>query len=86
MWAFFDAAIATWLPVIGWDIYQLVVCWMTVCRVLHPPCVCAGCHRETSQEVAIKVVDKMRFLTKHESQLKTEVHILQVGVYNVASG
>ncbi|ESO94184.1 hypothetical protein LOTGIDRAFT_51876, partial [Lottia gigantea] len=36
-----------------------------------------GKHRKTNREVAIKVIDKMRFPTKHEAQLKTEVAILQ---------
>ena len=38
-----------------------------------------GRHRKTNREVAIKVIDKMRFPTKQEAQLKTEVSILQVG-------
>ena len=44
------------------------------------PCelVCfVGTHRSTSQEVAIKVIDKLRFPTKQEAQLKNEVSILQ---------
>ncbi|XP_050406607.1 serine/threonine-protein kinase D3 isoform X1 [Patella vulgata] len=36
-----------------------------------------GRHRKTNREVAIKVIDKMRFPTKQEAQLKTEVAILQ---------
>lgn len=38
-----------------------------------------GKHRKTGREVAIKVIDKMRFPTKQEAQLKNEVSILQVG-------
>lgn len=36
-----------------------------------------GKHRKTNREVAIKVIDKMRFPTKQEAQLKNEVSILQ---------
>ena len=38
----------------------------------------AGKQRKTNVEVAIKVIDKMRFPTKQEAQLKNEVSILQV--------
>lgn len=38
----------------------------------------AGKHRKTGRDVAIKVIDKMRFPTKQESQLRNEVAILQV--------
>uniref|UniRef100_A0A8C6QQX0 Serine/threonine-protein kinase n=1 Tax=Nannospalax galili TaxID=1026970 RepID=A0A8C6QQX0_NANGA len=34
-------------------------------------------HRKTGRDVAIKVIDKMRFPTKQESQLRNEVAILQ---------
>lgn len=37
-----------------------------------------GIHRKTHREVAIKVIDKLRFPTKQEAQLKNEVAILQV--------
>lgn len=37
-----------------------------------------GKHRKTGRDVAIKVIDKMRFPTKQESQLRNEVAILQV--------
>ncbi|PSN49780.1 Serine/threonine-protein kinase D1 [Blattella germanica] len=36
-----------------------------------------GVHRKTSRAVAIKVIDKLRFPTKQEAQLKNEVSILQ---------
>ncbi|CAH1792142.1 unnamed protein product [Owenia fusiformis] len=36
-----------------------------------------GKHRRTKREVAIKVIDKLRFPTKQEAQLKNEVSILQ---------
>ncbi|XP_019880244.1 serine/threonine-protein kinase D3 isoform X2 [Aethina tumida] len=36
-----------------------------------------GIHRRTSRPVAIKVIDKLRFPTKQEAQLKNEVSILQ---------
>ncbi|XP_058801988.1 serine/threonine-protein kinase D1 isoform X2 [Phymastichus coffea] len=36
-----------------------------------------GIHRKTSRQVAIKVIDKLRFPTKQEAQLKNEVAILQ---------
>lgn len=38
----------------------------------------SGKHRKTGRDVAIKVIDKMRFPTKQESQLRNEVAILQV--------
>lgn len=36
-----------------------------------------GVHRTSSRAVAIKVIDKVRFPTKQEAQLKNEVSILQ---------
>ncbi|BES90417.1 Serine threonine-protein kinase D [Nesidiocoris tenuis] len=36
-----------------------------------------GVHRRSSRAVAIKVIDKLRFPTKQEAQLKNEVSILQ---------
>jgi len=36
-----------------------------------------GVHKKTQREVAIKVIDKLRFPTKQEAQLKNEVAILQ---------
>lgn len=42
---------------------------------------CSGKHRKTGRDVAIKVIDKMRFPTKQESQLRNEVAILQVQNY-----
>ncbi|XP_061610058.1 serine/threonine-protein kinase D3-like isoform X2 [Phyllopteryx taeniolatus] len=36
-----------------------------------------GQHRKTGRDVAIKIIDKMRFPTKQESQLRNEVAILQ---------
>lgn len=36
-----------------------------------------GVHRESGRDVAIKVIDKLRFPTKQEAQLKNEVAILQ---------
>ncbi|KAH9489446.1 Serine/threonine-protein kinase D3 [Bulinus truncatus] len=39
-----------------------------------------GRHKKTSREVAIKVIDKMRFPTKQEAQLKIEVEILKIFV------
>ena len=38
----------------------------------------SGKHRKTVREVAIKVIDKLRFPNKQEAQLKNEVSILQV--------
>uniref|UniRef100_A0A674PLE7 Serine/threonine-protein kinase n=1 Tax=Takifugu rubripes TaxID=31033 RepID=A0A674PLE7_TAKRU len=35
-------------------------------------------HRKSGRDVAIKVIDKMRFPTKQESQLRNEVAILQI--------
>ena len=43
-----------------------------------------GVHRESGRDVAIKVIDKLRFPTKQEAQLKNEVAILQVS--DVLSG
>uniref|UniRef100_A0A3Q2PEG6 protein kinase C n=1 Tax=Fundulus heteroclitus TaxID=8078 RepID=A0A3Q2PEG6_FUNHE len=37
-----------------------------------------GKHRKTGRDVAIKIIDKMRFPTKQESQLRNEVAILQI--------
>uniref|UniRef100_A0A8C7EC11 Serine/threonine-protein kinase n=1 Tax=Nothoprocta perdicaria TaxID=30464 RepID=A0A8C7EC11_NOTPE len=37
-----------------------------------------GKHRKSGRDVAIKVIDKMRFPTKQESQLRNEVAILQI--------
>ncbi|XP_055627292.1 serine/threonine-protein kinase D1 isoform X2 [Toxorhynchites rutilus septentrionalis] len=46
-----------------------------------------GMHRKTHRAVAIKVIDKLRFPTKQEAQLKNEVAILQnlshAGVVNL---
>uniref|UniRef100_A0A182KA76 protein kinase C n=1 Tax=Anopheles christyi TaxID=43041 RepID=A0A182KA76_9DIPT len=46
-----------------------------------------GVHRKTHRAVAIKVIDKLRFPTKQEAQLKNEVAILQnlshAGVVNL---
>jgi len=39
---------------------------------------CAGHRRADSGDVAVKVIDKLRFPTKQEAQLKNEVAILQV--------
>jgi len=36
-----------------------------------------GVYKKTGRQVAIKVIEKSRFLTKHEAQLKNEVLILQ---------
>lgn len=38
----------------------------------------SGKHRKTGRDVAVKVIDKLRFPTKQESQLRNEVAILQV--------
>lgn len=42
------------------------------------PTLCPGKHRKTGRDVAVKVIDKLRFPTKQESQLRNEVAILQV--------
>lgn len=56
---------------------SLVVCLKQLIRLL---ClfVFVGKHRKTGRDVAIKIIDKMRFPTKQESQLRNEVAILQV--------
>ena len=41
-------------------------------------CDVTGKHRHDGRDVAIKVIDKLRFPTKQEAQLKNEVAILQV--------
>lgn len=41
----------------------------------------AGKHRKTGRDVAIKIIDKLRFPTKQESQLRNEVAILQVSTH-----
>lgn len=38
----------------------------------------SGKHRKSGRDVAIKIIDKLRFPTKQESQLRNEVAILQV--------
>lgn len=40
----------------------------------------SGRRRKDGADVAIKVIDKLRFPTKQEAQLKNEVSILQVCV------
>ena len=42
------------------------------------PTLSPGKHRKTGRDVAVKVIDKLRFPTKQESQLRNEVAILQV--------
>lgn len=42
-----------------------------------------GIHKKSQREVAIKVIDKLRFPTKQEAQLKNEVAILQVSVFDL---
>jgi len=42
-----------------------------------------GLHKSTTNEVAIKVIDKLRFPHKEESVLKNEVAILKVLVNDV---
>ena len=39
--------------------------------------VCVGQNRQSGKSVAVKVIDKLRFPHKQESQLRTEVTILQ---------
>lgn len=46
--------------------------------ILSMSCDILGKHRKSGRDVAIKVIDKMRFPTKQESQLRNEVAILQV--------
>ena len=38
---------------------------------------CVGQNRQSSKSVAVKVIDKLRFPHKQESQLRIEVTILQ---------
>lgn len=40
----------------------------------------SGKHRKSGRDVAVKVIDKLRFPTKQESQLRNEVAILQVNM------
>ena len=49
---------------------------LCLCR-RHPPPTLAGKRRKTGRDVAIKIIDKLRFPTKQESQLRNEVAILQ---------
>uniref|UniRef100_A0A8C7MU95 Serine/threonine-protein kinase n=1 Tax=Oncorhynchus kisutch TaxID=8019 RepID=A0A8C7MU95_ONCKI len=52
---------------------------VVICTLLHTYLfLLAGKHRKTGRDVAIKVIDKMRFPTKQESQLRNEVAILQI--------
>lgn len=39
-----------------------------------------GKHRKTGRDVAIKIIDKLRFPSRQESQLRNEVAILQVTI------
>ncbi|XP_029454869.1 serine/threonine-protein kinase D1 isoform X1 [Rhinatrema bivittatum] len=41
-----------------------------------------GKHRKTGRDVAIKIIDKLRFPTKQESQLRNEVAILQQNLHH----
>uniref|UniRef100_A0A3B5BCL5 Serine/threonine-protein kinase n=1 Tax=Stegastes partitus TaxID=144197 RepID=A0A3B5BCL5_9TELE len=41
-----------------------------------------GKHRKSGRDVAIKIIDKMRFPTKQESQLRNEVAILQLNEHH----
>ena len=52
----------------------VVQCESELVLLLRPP----GKHRKTGRDVAVKVIDKLRFPTKQESQLRNEVAILQV--------
>lgn len=45
-----------------------------------------GLHKKTHRTVAIKVIDKLRFPTKQEAQLKNEVQILQVNILCIHFG
>jgi hypothetical protein len=55
-------------------------CLFAVFVVLGEICILCfvGLHRGTGREVAIKVIDKLRFPNKEEAVLKNEVAILQV--------
>ena len=55
-------------------ISDAMVLWVKIGHVF------AGKHKKTGREVAIKVIDKLRFPTKQEEQLKNEVSILQVSL------
>lgn len=46
----------------------------------------AGTHRKSGRLVAIKVIDKTRFPSKHERQLRNEATILQVRTHCSHSG
>jgi hypothetical protein len=41
-----------------------------------------GIHRDSRREVAVKVIDKLRFPNKQESVLKNEVAILKVCIHS----
>lgn len=75
--------------VLGSGQFGIVYGGMHVCLIkgnIHMPCLrcelnssfLVGKHRKSGRDVAIKVIDKMRFPTKQESQLRNEVAILQV--------
>ena len=58
--------------------FVCIYCWpgtqtQSYYTLFHP----VGQNRQTSKPVAVKVIDKMRFPNKQESQLRTEVTILQ---------
>ena len=53
---------------------KVQIIWFEI-RIIY---IISGKHRKTVREVAIKVIDKLRFPNKQEAQLKNEVSILQV--------
>lgn len=63
--------IASWIIV-------LFICTNLSVLVMYVMFTSSGKHRKTGRDVAVKVIDKLRFPTKQESQLRNEVAILQV--------
>ena len=74
----FLLSISQWLPcpLVNWEFVALNG---NLVKSILINCV-AGKHRTEEREVAIKVIDKLRFPTKQEAQLKNEVAILQVSM------
>uniref|UniRef100_A0AAY5F602 Serine/threonine-protein kinase n=1 Tax=Electrophorus electricus TaxID=8005 RepID=A0AAY5F602_ELEEL len=61
----------------------IILIYSILCITVH----IYGKHRKTGRDVAVKVIDKLRFPTKQESQLRNEVAILQslrhLGIVNL---
>lgn len=78
VWTVWDRLWRLVLTLTNTSVYGLIIkrnYWLTIWMFL-------GVHRESGREVAVKVIDKLRFPTKQEAQLKNEVAILKVWIKN----